>query len=91
MQQLTPGDVVRSIAGRDTDHLYVVVAVTPERALVADGHRRRAEKPKPKNPIHLYLVRHNAALGITDDGIRQILRSITAELIQASDEKGGIN
>jgi ribosomal protein L14E/L6E/L27E len=91
MQQFAPGNVVSSIAGRDRKHLYVVVAVTPERVMVADGRRRGLNNPKPKNPIHLQLIQPNASYSSTDDDIRQILRSITAEQSQASEEKGGNN
>ena len=77
--QFTPGNVVCSTAGRDRKYLYVVVAVTPERVMVADGRRRGIDNPKPKNPMHLQLIKPNASSNITDDDIRQILRSITAE------------
>lgn len=77
--QLSPGDVVRSIAGRDRKHLYVVVALAPNRALLADGRSRTLARPKAKNPLHLHLAKQKAISNITDDEIRQILRSITAE------------
>lgn len=89
--EFSPGNIVRSIAGRDRDHLYVVVATTPERVMVADGHRRGVSNPKPKNPIHLQLHKRVGNYGMTDDDIRLILREFTAEQSQACDEKGGNN
>ena len=87
----SPGNLVQSLAGRDQGHLYVVVAVTPERELVANGFRRGVKNPKPKNPMHLQLVKENAAASITDNDIRQLLHSFTAEQSQTSEEKGGNN
>ena len=45
--QFAPGNVVRSTAGRDKNHLYVVVSLAAGRVLVADGQRRTIRKLKP--------------------------------------------
>jgi ribosomal protein L14E/L6E/L27E len=51
---LKPGDIVRSLRGKDEDQLYVVLALPDERsALVADGDKRRFDRPKRKNVLHL--------------------------------------
>lgn len=51
---LAPGDIVRSRRGRDEDQLSVVIALVDERfALVADGDKRRFDRPKRKNVLHL--------------------------------------
>ena len=51
---LKPGDVVRSRRGKDEGQLMVVLNVLDERlVLVADGGKRRFDKPKRKNVIHL--------------------------------------
>ncbi|WP_370636525.1 hypothetical protein [Cohnella sp. CFH 77786] len=51
---LNPGDLVRSRRGKDEDQLYVVLAALDERsALVADGDKRRFDRPKRKNVLHL--------------------------------------
>lgn len=89
--QLSPGNIVRSIAGRDRDHLYVVVAITPERVLVADGSRRGINRPKPKNPNHLQLLKRVGSCLSADGDIRQILREFSAEQSQICDKKGGNN
>lgn len=79
------GDIVRSERGRDSGQLYLVVGVTTERILVADGATRVVRRPKPKNPKH---VRAVAEVGAEmrqrfeqghhhpgDEEIRQILRA----------------
>lgn len=47
------GTVVKARAGRDKDSFFVVVKSDDKWAYIADGKRRKAEKPKRKNPIHL--------------------------------------
>jgi len=51
---IQPGDVVRSRRGKDEGQLLVVLAILDERfALVADGDKRRFDRPKRKNLLHL--------------------------------------
>jgi len=85
--QYSPGDLVRSTAGRDKGYLYVVLELTQDRVLVVDGKRRRLIKPKPKNPLHLQLVRKNLIPVQTDDDVRQILSRMTEQ--SHAKEKGG--
>ncbi|MCL2022878.1 MAG: KOW domain-containing RNA-binding protein [Oscillospiraceae bacterium] len=47
------GDVVRSIAGRDTGRLLVVIGVEGERVVVIDGKERIISRPKRKNLRHI--------------------------------------
>ena len=47
------GQIVFSKAGRDKSHFLVVLSVQGNRCTVADGRRRRVEKPKCKNIKHL--------------------------------------
>ncbi|WP_373231671.1 hypothetical protein [Cohnella sp.] len=52
--KLEPGDIVRSRRGRDEGQLVIVIALVDERfALVADGDKRRFDRPKRKNVLHL--------------------------------------
>lgn len=56
-----PGQVVRSIAGRDAGTWYVVVRVLDQRLVaVADGRSRPVARPKRKNVRHLLLTPHVA-------------------------------
>ena len=49
------GWIVRATAGRDRDGLFCVVGVDQERKrlLLADGKRRKAARPKGKDPKHV--------------------------------------
>jgi large subunit ribosomal protein L14e len=52
--KLEPGDIVRSRRGKDEGQLVIVIALVEERfALVADGDKRRFDRPKRKNVLHL--------------------------------------
>ena len=51
--QLQPGQVVCSLAGRDAQGLFVVVACGEGWAALADGRRRPLERPKRKNIRHI--------------------------------------
>lgn len=73
---LKPGMVVRSAAGHDKDRFYVIVAILGQKVSIADGKRRKLEKPKHKNPLHLNptkTVLDIAAL-TTDKKLREALR-----------------
>jgi ribosomal protein L14E/L6E/L27E len=49
------GQYVRSKAGRDKNHIFLVMEVIDhEYVLVADGDVRRVESPKKKKIKHLY-------------------------------------
>jgi ribosomal protein L14E/L6E/L27E len=49
------GQYVRSKAGRDKNHIFIVLEVIDhEFVLVADGDVRRIESPKKKKIKHLY-------------------------------------
>lgn len=45
--------VVKSNAGHDKNSFYVLTDVLDGRGFIADGKRRKLEKPKSKNLIHL--------------------------------------
>jgi len=52
--KLAPGDLVRSRRGRDEGELAVVIGLVDDKfALVADGDKRRFDRPKRKNLLHL--------------------------------------
>ena len=70
--RFNPGNVVRSIAGRDKGRLYVVTGVGTGRVLVAEGRKRVIKAAKPKNPIHLQFVSEGKPVA-SDEEIREIL------------------
>ncbi|WP_371365862.1 hypothetical protein SRRS_04680 [Sporomusa rhizae] len=82
---ITPGQIVRSTAGRDAGHAYVVLGWNkPQTLLVADGRGRKVASPKKKNVKHV--TRHSIAANLaeilaggtnpTDENIRQALAQI---------------
>lgn len=53
------GSIVEVIRGRDKGLLGVVVGFTGDRLiLIADGDKRKAEKPKKKNVLHVHKHSH---------------------------------
>ena len=50
------GWIVRSEAGRDKGEVFCVVGVDGERLLLADGKRRKADKPKAKKLGHVTVL-----------------------------------
>ena len=47
------GSIVKAKAGRDKDMFFVVLRLEKDYAYIANGRRRRVEKPKKKKLIHL--------------------------------------
>lgn len=84
-ENIGPGRVVVSLAGRDAGRYYIVLGVTDgARVLVVDGLSRRVHNPKRKNPKHLRAcshvaeeVREKVARGerVTDADIRWALQA----------------
>jgi ribosomal protein L14E/L6E/L27E len=64
------GQMVRSIAGRDSGWAYVVIDIkSPTLLLLADGRSRKTAEPKKKN------VRHICVLPFIDPGVAAKLAS----------------
>lgn len=52
--RMEPGQVVRSLAGRDHGKIYLIIGFSDGgRALLVDGRIRTMNKPKKKNTKHL--------------------------------------
>ena len=56
MHTISPGDVVRSNAGRDRECHFFVLDVVGGYAMLADGKLRKAESSKRKNLRHIAFV-----------------------------------
>jgi len=56
MRNLTAGDLVRSIKGRDSGKLLFVVGFDGKMALLVNGKERPVERPKQKKTRHLEYV-----------------------------------
>ena len=50
---MTKGSIVLANAGRDQDGVFFVVGEADGFVLLADGKRRKLERPKRKNPVHV--------------------------------------
>ncbi len=48
-----PGQLVKSLVGRDKGKHYLIIGFEGERVLLADGRGRSIGQPKKKNPKHL--------------------------------------
>lgn len=54
MEDFRPGQLVRSLAGRDKGEHYLVIKVLgPRQVLLANGRSRTLGRPKKKNITHL--------------------------------------
>ena len=63
VEKLEAGRIVRSVAGHDAGSFYAVVDIREGFCYIADGHLRKLESPKKKNPAHLRLT--DAAVDLT--------------------------
>ena len=73
--QLRPGMLVKSKAGRDKEHVYVIILAEDEYVYVADGELRPLRHMKRKNSRHLQPILKMRLEGKPDDeGIRRIIR-----------------
>lgn len=60
-EEIVPGQVVQSRAGRDKDNYFLVVGIVNyEYVLICDGDIRKVEKPKKKKVKHL-IIHNNVA------------------------------
>lgn len=60
---LEPGDVVRSLKGRDRDDVALVWGVlTEHRVAIVDGDAHPVARPKPKNRRHVERIGHHKEL-----------------------------
>lgn len=76
-----PGQLVRSLSGRDKGLYCVVVDTAQGRVLVADGKQHRVHEPKAKNPRHLAQTnRFVSAKALASDKLLiQAIAALTAE------------
>ncbi len=63
MEEFRPGQLVRSLAGRDKGEHYLVIKVLgPRQVLLANGRSRTLNRLKKKNIIHLQRYARRADL-----------------------------
>lgn len=51
--EVSPGDIVYSLAGRDKGYYFVVMSVLDNYAFICDGRNRKTDKSKKKKIKHL--------------------------------------
>ena len=51
--EIKVGSIVRSKAGRDKGHLFIVLATDGEYVYMADGELRKSDSPKKKKLKHI--------------------------------------
>lgn len=75
------GLVVRSLSGHDKGGFFVILECDSKFAVICDGKRRKLEKSKKKNLIHLAVTNTVADEGSmqTNRGIRKFLSAFNAE------------
>lgn len=72
---IVEGAVVRAKSGRDKGGYYVVVDVlSSNRVYICDGKRRKVERPKLKNIIHLEFTQSIAQEFSTNRQIKTYLK-----------------
>ncbi len=83
MVSVEPGQLARSLAGRDKGRLYIILEAEGEYVSLADGKYRTAENPKRKKKKHVQLqdFRNPKLKGklsrnemLRDEEIRKILK-----------------
>ena len=84
--KVVKGSVVKALAGRDQDRLFVAVAVEDRCVFIADGKERRLEKPKRKNIKHISPT--GTVIDMTDMTDKKLRRLINALATQSADLPG---
>ena len=64
-----PGQLVKSLVGRDKGKHYLIIDVEDGRVVLANGRSRSMSRPKKKNPKHLQS--YNCIVPGLKDKIRQ--------------------
>lgn len=73
--EIKPGILVRSKAGRDKGHVYVIIDLDEKHVYVADGAERPLRHMKKKNSKHLQPILKMGVDGTPDDAaIRDAIR-----------------
>ena len=74
-----PGMIVLAKAGRDAGRFFLVTSLAGQDLMLADGERRKLQKPKRKNPVHVQATSHTLPLdALTDKALRQALKPLNA-------------
>ena len=82
--------IVKNKAGRDGEHIYIVLKADEQFVYVVDGDKRTLQKPKRKNPRHLQrtgkianIIINEASKDITSENakIKKEIKRIQTEVV----------
>ena len=80
MERYEVGMLVRSKAGHDKGHVYVIYNIEEAYVYLVDGAIRTMAKPKKKKKKHVQLILEKHELSNIDDvGIKRILKLFDKE------------
>ena len=82
------GSVVRALAGREKNSLYVAVGIHDGFVEIADGKERKLQKPKRKNIKHISPV--NSVIDIselTNKKLRKLINEFKTQNINSADRQ----
>ena len=79
--KISESDIVVSVNGRDSGKMFFVLSIEEEYVLLADGKRRRVDKPKRKKIKHVQLV--SASGGRTAEKIKNGEKITNSDLRRA--------
>ncbi len=82
------GQIVRSIAGHDSNDIFAVVGSDEKNIFICDGKERRLEKPKCKNRKHIVIepIVLNPEEMAANGRLKKSLSRIKAELNKITQE-----
>lgn len=94
MVELKPGQLVRSLAGRDKGKHYLVLReLDPVYVMLVDGRNRPVSRPKKKNKAHLQHYERRADFGgpheietLNDSQVIRFLKELTPVIVSPDEE-----
>ena len=75
MEKFLIGMLVKSMAGHDEGHIFVLVALDSQFGWIADGKGRKVEKPKRKNRKHLQPVKSEIKEPVSNETVMEAIRA----------------
>ncbi|MBE5758261.1 MAG: RNA-binding protein [Clostridiales bacterium] len=73
MDKFSSGSIVKSIAGRDSEELYIVKYIENAYAYLINGKSKPIENPKKKNIKHLFLLCKSEYSGVDVENLTDAL------------------
>lgn len=80
MERYETGMLVKSKAGHDKDHVYVIIDVDETYVYLVDGKIRTMDRPKKKKKKHVQIILKQYDLtGLDDVDVKRILKLFDKE------------